>query len=343
MDALTPTLRLGVAALVDLAHHPPGPPPSLAGVNLSERGRLAAGHVDEHASKRNRSWKRAVHHIQKYVLPRWGHLAAGSITRSQVCELHSSIAAPILANHVKAAVSAVFTWAIGQDVLTDNPCRGVANNPTTSRERVPSDEELRILWREADAHGLLVSTALKVLLLVGQRPGEVRRMRREHINNNFWEMPGERIEQLRWPGTKNKKSHRVWLPAAARELIAEVNGHDLTAGPIFNGTVNLDKAMRAISAHLNDPPVRPHDLRRAHGTAITRLGFGRDALNRIQNHREGGIADVYDRHDYGEKDKAIMEAVAAHILAVARACPTTEVNVSHEKHLENLKIGGRKR
>jgi hypothetical protein len=28
-----------------------------------------------------------------------------------------------------------------------------------------------------------------------------------------------------------------------------------------------------------------------------RLGFGRDAMNRVQNHREGGIADVYDRHE----------------------------------------------
>jgi len=38
--------------------------------------------------------------------------------------------------------------------------------------------------------------------------------------------------------------------------------------------------------------VTPHDLRRTHGSTITALGFGRDAMNRIQNHREGGIASV---------------------------------------------------
>ena len=27
---------------------------------------------------------------------------------------------------------------------------------------------------------------------------------------------------------------------------------------------------------------------------ITALGFGRDAMNRVQNHKEGGIASVYD-------------------------------------------------
>jgi hypothetical protein len=35
-------------------------------------------------------------------------------------------------------------------------------------------------------------------------------------------------------------------------------------------------------------------LRRSHGTAIAALGFGRSLMNKTQNHREGGIGDVYD-------------------------------------------------
>jgi hypothetical protein len=37
------------------------------------------------------------------------------------------------------------------------------------------------------------------------------------------------------------------------------------------------------------------------------LGSGRDAMNRIQNHREGRIADVYDPHHYEAETKHIME------------------------------------
>ena len=60
----------------------------------------------------------------------------------------------------------------------------------------------------------------------------------------------------------------------------------------------LDKAVREISRKLAlNEPARPHDLRRTHGSTITRLRFGRDAMNRIQNRREGGISDVYDVHD----------------------------------------------
>ena len=29
-------------------------------------------------------------------------------------------------------------------------------------------------------------------------------------------------------------------------------------------------------------------------------------MNRIQNHREGGIASVYDRHGYADENKRIM-------------------------------------
>jgi hypothetical protein len=39
-------------------------------------------------------------------------------------------------------------------------------------------------------------------------------------------------------------------------------------------------------------------------------------MNRIQNHRDGGIAGVYDRHQYADENKRIMEAVAARFMAL---------------------------
>ncbi len=61
----------------------------------------------------------------------------------------------------------------------------------------------------------------------------------------------------------------------------------------------------------------PHDLRRTFCSKVTALGFGREAMNRITNHKEGGIADVYDRHRYSEENKKIMETVARQIVAIA--------------------------
>src|ERR1700727_2406368 len=117
-----------------------------------------------------------------------------------------------------------------------------------------------------------------------------------------------------------QQSHMVWLPAPVRALLADLGGNG--EGYVFPGhrhdrpVAGLDRAMREACAAIGAERATPHDLRRSHGTTITRLGFGRDAMNRIQNHREGGIASVYDRHQYAAENKRIMEAVAAHIVSL---------------------------
>ena len=80
----------------------------------------------------------------------------------------------------------------------------------------------------------------------------------------------------------------------------------------------MQQDMRDICARLGvREKVTPHDLRRTFCSKVTALGFGRDAMNRVTNHKEGGIADVYDRHRYQEENKTIMETVARHIVAIA--------------------------
>jgi integrase len=122
-----------------------------------------------------------------------------------------------------------------------------------------------------------------------------------------------------WPGTKNGESHRVYLPKAAQKLIGELKRE----GYIFDvkgqalDVSRLSNVMRGICRKLGIEranKVTPHDLRRSHGTKITGLGFGRDAMNRVQNHREGGVTDIYDRHRYEAENRHIMESVAAHIM-----------------------------
>jgi hypothetical protein len=73
-------------------------------------------------------------------------------------------------------------------------------------------------------------------------------------------------------------------------------------------------------------------LRRTHGSTVTGLGFGRDAMNRIQNHREGGIASVYDRHGYADENRKIMEAVAAKIMSLAEGKQADNVVKLSSKH-----------
>ena len=124
-------------------------------------------------------------------------------------------------------------------------------------------------------------------------------------------MPGEPVPESGWPGTKNGQTHRVWLSPPAQKILSELDATGLVfAGPRGKPVLGLEEVMAAIYSKLGVERATPHDLRRTHGSAVTGLGFGRDAMNRIQNHREGGIADTYDRFQYADENKKIMEAVA---------------------------------
>jgi integrase len=151
-----------------------------------------------------------------------------------------------------------------------------------------------------------------MILLIGQRPGEVAHLHRAHVvDERWWVMPGAPDPATGWPGTKNAQSHRVWLSEPVIELLPQVLA---TAGSIDQ----MQRDMRAICARLGiSEKVTPHDLRRTFCSEVTALAFGRDAMNRVTNHKEGGIADVYDRHRYQEENKKIMETVARHIVALA--------------------------
>jgi len=278
---------------------------------------LAERYLEQHAKKHNKSWQQPDRLVRRYLLPKWGKLQAATIVRADVKAIMAKIAAPILANQVLAAGSSIFSWAVKQEFLAANPCRGVDRNETRSRERILADSEVPLFWTAFDDAGLVVSCALKTLLLTGQRPGEVTHMRREHLKDGWWEMPGAPVPELAWPGTKNGASHRVWLPAPVREILAELDD-GATTGFVFAGAnKRLDGAMRAVCSQLGVERATPHDLRRTHGSTITALGFGRDAMNRVQNHIEGGIATVYDRHAYAEENRRVMEAVAGKIVALA--------------------------
>jgi integrase len=282
---------------------------------------LAAKYIEQHAKKHNKSWRQGEALVSRHALPRWGKLQASTITRSDVKALMARIEAPVLANQVLAAVSAVFTWAVREEILPANPCKLVARNATRSRERVLSDSEIPTFWAAFDDADLIVSTALKMILVTGQRPGEVAHMRREHIRDGWWEMPGKPVPSLGWPGTKNAQGHRVWLSEQAHALLAKLADEGASTGFVFNGARvgpvrGLDAIMRAVCSKLGVERATPHDLRRTFSTTVTGLGFGRDALNRVTNHREGGIASVYDRHGYADENKRVMESVAAKIMAL---------------------------
>jgi integrase len=278
---------------------------------LALRGRgsfeqVAGRYVEEYAKRKNKSWRQADALVRRYLLPRWAKLDIGGIRRADVKAAIAAIAAPVLANQVLAAASAIFSWAMRQEIIAANPCSGVDRNDTTSRERVLSDAEIAAFWPQ-------LSAPLKMILLTGQRPGEIIHLHRAHVvDGRWWSMPGAPDPKTSWPGTKNSQTHRIWLSEPVRELLPDV----LTA--TARSARQMRQSLHNLCKQLDvREKVTPHDLRRTFCSKVTALGFGRDAMNRLANHREGGVTDIYDRHRYQDENKKIMETVAQHIVMIA--------------------------
>jgi hypothetical protein len=63
-----------------------------------------------------------------------------------------------------------------------------------------------------------------------------------------------------------------------------------------------------------------HDLRRTVATGLQRLGVRLEVTEAVLNHisdSRGGIAGVYQRHDWANEKRAALDAWAAHVLAIA--------------------------
>jgi hypothetical protein len=111
-----------------------------------EFAELAARYVESYAERKNKSWRQADKLVRKNLLPHWGKL---------------NRKAPVLANQTLAAASAIFAWAIREDILKANPCSKVERNEVRSRERVLSDGELPRFWAAFDAAGLVKKLRLE--------------------------------------------------------------------------------------------------------------------------------------------------------------------------------------
>lgn len=278
---------------------------------------IAERYVEEYAKKNNKSWAQGENLRRRHVLPVLGSRKIKDIQRSDMRRIFDRLTAdgsPILANQVLAAAGAVFAWAMEKDIVDTNPARGIKRNKTKARDRYLLEDEVRTLWPALDDHGLLRSHALKLVLLTSQRPGEVRHLRREHIDGRWWSMPGAPDEKLGWPGTKNGLDHRAYFSDAAMDLLKEIGLEG--DGFVFPGQggraiTGLDRVMRAITKDLQlRQAATPHALRATASTYLSRLRIPKDTISKILNHKEGGITDSYIRHSFDDEKAAAMETLA---------------------------------
>ncbi|MCF6304460.1 MAG: integrase arm-type DNA-binding domain-containing protein [Rhodobacteraceae bacterium] len=264
--------------------------------------------------------------LKRHVVAIWGDRDIHDITKRDVIDLLDGIADSgrvVTANRVRAYLNKFLSWCVERDILDVSPAMGV--KPVAkekSRDRVLTDDEIKWFWAACTREGQPWGHLGKMLLLTGQRLGEVVNMTDNEIDGDIWHMTGDR--------TKNGRAHDVPLSKAAREAlsaVARISGDD---GFIFttNGTNALkgyhkgrnyiansmiEIAREEKGGAMEIPHWTFHDLRRTAATTMARMGIPVRVTEAVLNHVSGtggGIVGVYQRHDYATEKRNALEAWA---------------------------------
>ncbi len=286
---------------------------------------IARDFIEDHAKKSApRSWGEMNRKINKDLLPQWGDRPIRSITRQDVKELIRKKArkAPVSANRLLSLVKSIFYWAIDEEVLDASPAVRIKPEKETERDRVLNDNEIGAVWSAFDQLGYPFGPLFKLLLVTGQRRGEVAAMRWLEIEGNEWRLPGSRA--------KSGSGHLIPLSPLALQILEDLprvgkhvfssdraseksNGKE-TDKPV-NGFAKAkrrcDKGGQVTGWHL-------HDLRRTVATNMRELGVDRLTVSKVLNHAESGITKVYDRYAAEPEKRRALERWARRLEAIVQ-------------------------
>lgn len=114
----------------------------------------------------------------KRLLASFGACHLADITSPMVKQYAKARSKPVAANHEKAVMSSIFSFAMSEGWCTVNPCSSVRRRTERPRRRTAAAGEAEALAVHARP---LWRALLTVALLTGMRPGELRELRRDQL------------------------------------------------------------------------------------------------------------------------------------------------------------------
>jgi integrase len=266
--------------------------------------------------------------IKYGLVDRWGKRKFSEIQKRDILDELDAIVdrgGGVTSNRTLAAIRRLCNWALERDMLSVSPCAGVVPQvEETRRDRKLTDDEIRWLWVACDEIGQPFGHAVKLLLLTGQRRGEVGEMTDREIDrdNRMWTIPRERA--------KNDETHEVPLSDATFAVIDSVKRIEGKAGYLFTTTgvspvSGWSKVKAQIDGFMTEAaskqgkelsPWRLHDLRRTAASGMQRIGVQLPVIEKCLNHLSGsfaGIVGVYQTHEFAAEKRAALDAWAREI------------------------------
>lgn len=293
---------------------------------------LGALYIERHAKvkKRPTSVAEDERMLAAYLYPIWRNRKIADISRRDVIEVLDEIMherkAPVQANRVRALLSKVFNFALSRDLVPYSPVVGV---PRPAKEESKgtklSGEEIKMLWSELENRAEPTASVFRLILLTGQRPGEVKRMRWADILGDTWRIPAGIA--------KNGREHFVPICPKAHailDVLRPLTGHSEWVFATAHGThvewlhsmvkrINKD-VNEAEAASAKEERRQPrkfhlgaHALRHTAASGMASVGVHRDVIGKVLNHKsaDNTVTARYDHYDRMPEMRRALERWAA--------------------------------
>jgi integrase len=295
------------------------------------RARSLGAIVEDYLPAAKKRLRPASYNVAKLYLegPKyWAQLRdrpADELGRREILAVLQPWAGRVTSAQMLAHLSACLSWGVVNELLERNCAMGLKPPvEKVDRERVLTDSEIGALWAATAGDGTdtvedRYAKILRLLLLTGQRRGEVGGMRRPELDldQQLWRLPGAR--------TKNKLPHDVPLSRQAKAIL-ELQGGD----PLFgkNGFREWWRAKQQLDTVLDLPEWTVHDLRRTVVTGMAEIGVSPHIVEAVVNHvsgHKGGVAGVYNRAKYSQEKRAALQRWADRVEQITAGEATSNV------------------
>lgn len=240
-----------------------------------------------------------------------------------MCDRIVERGAPATAVHARDVVLLVYRYARERGQKVPNPADEVRPSSIARfqpRDRALSGEEIGLLYQYLNQINTspTIRLGVKLLLLTMLRKSEMSEGRWTEVSfsERVWTIPATRM--------KRRNPHNVYLSEQALDILVTLKTCAGASQFIFPSRYDGDQPMskatlnrvtmavleRANADGVPIAPFTPHDFRRTASTALHEDGFQSDWIEKCLAHEQRGVRAVYNKAEYAEQRRHMMQAWA---------------------------------
>lgn len=267
-------------------------------------------------------------YLEKDILPHIGGKPIRDITAEDVRSViwrKKEQGFDAAAGQVRGLLKRMLDYALTCGLIQANPVMALPMRHVyraAARDRALTPDEIRQFLRAMQTSNIRrqFKIAFQLILMTLVRKSELMlaQWKDVHLDEGEWHIPVE--------NSKTGKPHIVYLSSQAQTLFKELKplasssiwvlpGRGTLAKPFANNALN--QALKVSLQGQEIPAFTIHDLRRTASTLLHEQGWPSDVVEKALNHTIGGVRGVYNRAEYAEQRREMLQAWADYIDGLA--------------------------